>query len=428
MGDVKLTNNVAILNSIRANMSTEYQDRIPEATRNNIAEIGELLFQYEPDLNSFNNELINRIGMEWITRKDKFENPLKALKKGMMPFGTTIEEIYVGVAEAKTFDPEKAETEVFKRELGQVETAFHKQNRQEFYKCTISRAELKGAFISEFGLANLMDRKLASLVEGDELDEYLEMKAILTNAYTKGLIKPIVVSDVGDINKNIVKKLRALSTSMTFLSNKYNALGVITKTSRDNQVILLSPEIESEIDVDVLAVAFNMSKADFLSRVIIVDSFGDEESVFANVLGMIIDRDTLMVWDTLYETGSIYNPQGLYWNNLLHHWEILSMSFFTNALVLVRDNVNVTAVTVNPTTATVKRGKTYDFNAIVTGDESNAVTWTLSGNTSEETYIDGLGILHVAKNETVATNSLTVTATSIYDSGQQGTAQVSIIL
>lgn len=44
---------VDILNAIRNDASPEYQERIPEATRNNIADIGNALLSYTPTMSEF---------------------------------------------------------------------------------------------------------------------------------------------------------------------------------------------------------------------------------------------------------------------------------------------------------------------------------------------------------------------------------------
>ena len=69
-----------ILNTIRANASSDYQERVPIATQNNIAEVGNAITNYEPTRNEFLNALINRIGMV-IIQSRLYENPLREFKK-----------------------------------------------------------------------------------------------------------------------------------------------------------------------------------------------------------------------------------------------------------------------------------------------------------------------------------------------------------
>jgi hypothetical protein len=86
----------------------------------------------------------------------------------------------------------------------------------------------------------------------------------------------------------------------------------------------------------------------------------------------------------------------------------------------------VTNVTVTPPTASVVRGETQQFNAVVNGTNNPAqtVTWSVDTPHAEETAISSGGLLTVALNETAAT--LTVRAVSTGNTGKFGTAVVTV--
>lgn len=128
---------VDILNAIRNSASQTYQDRVPVATQNNIKEVGNPIITFEAIQNEFLHALVNRIGRVLITSKS-YENPLKRFKKGILEYGETVEEIFINIARAHEFDPNVAENEVFKREIPDVNAAFHRLNVKNFYKTTIS--------------------------------------------------------------------------------------------------------------------------------------------------------------------------------------------------------------------------------------------------------------------------------------------------
>ena len=132
-------NCIDILNTIRANASSTYQERIPVATQNNIREIGNAMMTYEATQNEFLTALVNRIGRVIITSKS-YSNPLRVFKKGILKYGETVDEIFVNIAKAKQFDPGVAENEVLKREIPDVNAVFHKMNLQNFYKVTVSNS------------------------------------------------------------------------------------------------------------------------------------------------------------------------------------------------------------------------------------------------------------------------------------------------
>ncbi len=412
-----------ILNTIRANASDEYQNRVPVATRDNIAEVGNAITNYEPTRNEFLNALINRIGMV-IIQSRLYENPLRSFKKGMLEFGKDIEEVFVEIAKAQTYDPETAETEVFKRVIPDVKTIFHRMNRQDFYKVTISNDQLRTAFLSYRGIEDLIGRIVDSLYSGDNYDEFLLMKNLMNDYGAKGLFYPITVTEVTDeaTAKKLTVNLRSTAKTLGFMSNQYNAQGVHTFTPIEDIVIFMTPQTEALMDVESLARAFNLEYADFLGHVVIVDNFGGLE----NVQALMVDKQWFMVYDTLFNFTEQYNAQGLYWNYFFHHWQILSTSQFANAIAFTTETPSVTSVTLSPKTATASKGQKVQLTATVvaTGMATETVTWVVTGSSDVKSTITSSGELFIASDE--PNTELTVTATSVFDGSKKDTATITV--
>lgn len=412
-----------ILNTIRANASDEYQNRVPVATRDNIAEVGNAITNYEPTRNEFLNALINRIGMV-IIQSRLYENPLRSFKKGMLEFGKDIEEVFVEIAKAQTYDPETAETEVFKRVIPDVKTIFHRMNRQDFYKVTISNDQLRTAFLSYRGIEDLIGRIVDSLYSGDNYDEFLLMKNLMNDYGAKGLFYPITVTEVTDeaTAKKLTVNLRSTAKTLGFMSNQYNAQGVHTFTPIEDIVIFMTPQTEALMDVESLARAFNLEYADFLGRVVIVDNFGGLE----NVQALMVDKQWFMVYDTLFNFTEQYNAQGLYWNYFFHHWQILSTSQFANAIAFTTETPSVTSVTLSPKTATASKGQKVQLTATVvaTGMATETVTWAVTGSSTVKSTITSSGELSIASDE--QNTELTVTATSVFNGSKKDTATITV--
>lgn len=412
-----------ILNTIRANASSDYQERVPVATQQNIAEVGNAITNYEPTRNEFLNALINRIGMV-IIQSRLYENPLREFKKGMLEFGKDIEEIFVEIAKAQSYNPEVAETEVFKRVIPDVKTIFHRMNRQDFYKVTISNDQLRTAFLSYRGIEDLIGRIVDSLYSGDNYDEFLLMKHLMLDYGNKGLFYPITVTAVTDeaTAKKLTVKLRATAKTIGFMSPNYNAQGVHTFTPMEDIIIFMTPETEALMDVESLARAFNLEYADFLGRVVIVDDFGGLE----NVQALMVDRQWFMVYDTFFNFTEQYNAQGLYWNYFFHHWQVLSTSQFANAIAFTTETPAITSVTISPKTATVSKGQNVQFTTTVvaTGMASEAISYNVTGAVSDNTTITSNGLLIVGSDETAT--ELTVSAISIFNSSKNDSATITV--
>lgn len=413
---------VDILNVIRANASSVYQERIPQATRDNIRDIGNAMMTYQSTQNEFLSALVNRIGRVIITSK-MYSNPLKEFKKGMLEYGETVEEIFVNIAKAHQYDPATAENEVFKREIPDVQAVFHKLNYQNFYKATISNDQLRQAFLSINGITDLIAKIVDSMYTGAEFDEFTIMKNLIYDAGVKGELYPVTIPAVNAENaKTIVSKIKGISNSLEFMSDKYNAMGVKTFSKKNEQILLLNAEFDAVIDVEVLASAFNMDKAQFMGQRVLVDDFGGLE----NVVAVLVDKDWFMVFDNFMNFTEQYNGEGLYWNYWYHVWKTFSVSPFANAICFVTGTPSVTSVTVSPSTLTVAKGQSGQLSAdvVVENYAPKSVTWTLSGTETVTSTIDSNGKITIAADE--ANTTITVTATSTFDSAKTGTATVTV--
>ena len=440
-----------ILNTIRDNASANYRDYVPVADptdQQSVRNIGGIIMNYPALQNEYLNALMNRIGRVIITSK-LFYNPWSGLKKGLLEFGETVEEIFVNIAKPFQFDPAVAESEVFKREIPDVRAAFHILNYQKFYKATISNDQLRQAFLSWQGITDLIAKIVDSMYTGANYDEFLTMKYMLARNILQGRMNVTEVAPVSAENaKTIVSTIKGVSNVWEFPSTNYNLSGVTTQTDKRDQIILLNAKFDAVIDVEVLAVAFNMEKAEFMGNRILVDSFGALDTARLNLLfkddpnyvplsqaelsaldaipAVMVDRDWFMIFDNFYNFTENYNGQGLYWNYFYHTWKTFSVSPFANNTVYVAGAPNVTSVTVTPATATVLKGQSLHLtaNVVTTNFAPKSVTWSMTGNTSQDTHIDIYGNLFVAEDETGTT--ITVTATSTFDNTNTGTSTITV--
>lgn len=413
---------IDILNAIRANASSTYQERIPVATQDNIRAIGNAMLEYQATANEFLSALVNRIGRVLITSKS-FSNPLARFKKGVLEYGEAVEEVFVEIARAQQFDPERAEKEFMKREIPDVSAVFHKLNLKNFYKTTVSNEMLRQAFLNETGITDLIGKIIDSLYEGAEFDEYLTMKQLISDAANNGQFYPVKVPVPSkDTASDIVTEIKAVSNALEFRSSKYNSMGVLTLSKKSEQILIMDAKFDAVVDVNVLASAFNMDKAEFMGQRVLVDNFAD----LTGVVACLVDEDWFMVFDNWLGFTENYNGQGLYWNYFYHVWKTFSTSPFANAVLFTSEDIDVTSVTLTPNTATVAKGQSVQFTAEVTGTGyiPKDVVFYLEGDEEITSTITATGLLTVSANE--ANTSLTVIAKSVYDNTVQATATVTI--
>lgn len=416
------SNSIDILNTIRSVQSYDYQDRVPIATQDNLKQVASSILSSFDLSNAFINTLVNRIALVLINSK-LFNNPLREFKRGTLEYGEFIEELFVNIAKAHQFDPAVAENEVFKREIPDVSAYFHKMNYQNFYKVTISNEQLRQAFLTQQGISDLIGRIVDSLYSGANYDEFIIMKQMIAEAAQNGDFYSVTIpAPSADTAKEIVTSFKSISNMIEFPSTMYNAAGVLNWVPKDRQILLISAELDALIDVEVLASAFNMSKAEFMGRRVLVDNFGDAQNVYA----AIVDSDWFMVFDNQINFTENYNGQGLYWNYFYHVWKTFSYSKFAPAILFTTSANTVTGVTVSPDTATVARGNSLQLTANVatTGFAPQIVTWSVTGSEDVTSTISSTGKLIVAANE--ANTTLTVTATSDFDPSKSGTSTITV--
>ena len=444
-----LTNSsVDILNVIRNNASVNYQNYVPEATpdANSIREIGAIIMDYPNLQNEFLSALVNRIGRVLITSK-MYQNPWSMFKKGMLEFGETVEEIFVNIAKPFQFDPEVAESEVFKREMPDVRAAFHIMNYQKFYKTTISNDQLRQAFLSWQGITDLIAKFVDAMYTGANYDEFQTMKYLLARNILNGRMFPVTIPTVQvDNMKSIVSIIKGVSNNYEFLSDKYNVAGVQNNSLKNDQFLLVNSNFDATMDVEVLASAFNMNKAEFDGHRVLVDSFGsldtkrldilfkddatykkpsaDELAALDSIPCVLVDREWFMIFDNYYNFTEQYNGQGLYWNYWYHVWKTFSVSPFANNALFVPGTPSVTSITVSPATATVEAGQTLALSAVVATEYFAPQTVDWSSDTEGVTVSKG-GIVTVGADVTSETE-VTITATSTYDSTVTGTATITV--
>lgn len=411
--------------------------------------IGEVMMQYTPLKNAFLSAIVNRIAQVIITSR-LYENPWNMFKKGLLSFGETVEELFVEISKPFQFDPEVAEDKVFKRVIPDVRAAFHAMNYQKFYKVTVSNDQLRQAFLSWQGITDLISRIINTLYTGANYDEFLVMKYMIARMALAGNIYPVTIPEVNATNaRSVTTQMVGYGLNFQFMSDVYNAAGVRTYTDPRYLYTILTTDISALFDVEVLALSFNMSKAELLGRQVLVDGFGqfdtvrlaeifaddpyttytpftaDELTQLSSIKGLMVDEAWFMIFDNMVNMTEIYNAEGLYWNYFYHVWKTFSTSPFANAVMFTTTENAATTVTVTPATPTLPKGSTTQMTAVVagTGFASQRVLWEVSGDETD-TIITPDGQLKIGKNETAT--SVTVKATSLQTPDISGTTTVTI--
>ena len=440
------TNVMNILNAIRNNASNNYRDYVPAITdTSQLREIGTIIMDYPALQNEFLSALINRIGRVLISTK-MYENPWTRFKKGMLDYGETVEEIFTNIAKPYEFEgSHTSPTSQFKKYKPDVRSAFHVMNYRKYYPVTIEQQKLRQAFLSAEGVTNLIGDIVNSLYTGANYDEWLTMKYLLAKTILKGRMYPVETMPISADNaKAIVTTVKENSNILEFPSTKYNPAHVFQHTKKSEQVIFINARFDAIMDVNVLASAFNMDKAQFMGQRVLIDSFGsldrdrldelfaddpnyvpitDEEVEALDTIPMaVVDEKFFMIFDNLNEFTEIYNAELLYWNYFYHQWKTFSTSPFSNALVYVPATPSVTSVEVTPATATVSAGSSLALTVTVETTGFAPQTVDYESDTDGVTITEG-GVVQV---DAGVSGTATITVTSTFDPTVSDTVTLTI--
>jgi hypothetical protein len=466
-GNLNVTNSAELLSYV-INQTPELREEIPLPKQGeSINGIGKLIMKNIVYKNAFLNT-INLIGLTVITR-NHWENPWKRFTdKGELSWGQQIREVITDIANVYDYNEYVNRPHDFiKTEVPNVLSYLHEINYQKFYKTTTSDEQMAMAF-ERGDLFSLIDEIVNSLYEGYEYDTYLVNKYMLARRILDGTVTAVQITNFANLtDRDVVAFIKGYSNDMTFRSPKFNPAGIRKATAFEDQFAIVSTKFDAKFTTNVLATSYFRSDAEMKANMELVDGFGnfdetrlaeifakrdangdvianeyvdgyvpltaDEKSALAEIPCVIVGIDFFQ--DRYYGMDNnaptrkteFFNPQTMRTNHWLHSWGSVSSSPFENAICFTVTAQAVSSVTVSPSTATVSKGQTLQLSATVvtTGFANKAVYWSVDADSyADGVRISDMGELIIPSDATV--ESVTVTATSIYDNTKTGTATITV--
>lgn len=372
--------NEEIINAVKDGMTGSEKTLLAEATTG--IDVLNIAQTYPNVLNSFINTLTNKVTKSLIYSKI-FTNPLKELKKGALEYGDSIEELFVQMAMAKNFGENwegssTPEGDLIRKLKPKVTAMYIKLNMDKKYKTTVMDKQLRKAFLNKNGLSNLVMQIVGSITSQAEYQEFMytkkNMNLLVETAEnweidadhateSKGSIPigtvikqtPYIVNSTD--TKQMVKNIRETTGFMKFPSTKFNLAKELNWCDPSSLMLMTTPDVIADLDVNVLASAFNVSNADLQTRTILVDEMptgifkkSDVELVdktptplsSGNTVvkdetkkpkAILFDKDLLQIWDTYQGAGTFYNPEGEYTNHFANREGIFAICTFANMAI-----------------------------------------------------------------------------------------------
>ena len=356
-----------------------------------------------------------------------FNNPLAGLEGERIPLGQFIEDVYVNPAAARGFNVNDFAGLLQKYEA-KVAVQYLSVNSDLQYCVTITREKVRNAFTSWDQLEGLISGMVNSLYNGAYITRYNQAKGLVLAAYTGNNIQFQNVSAVSDATtgKALVEKLRATYSKMQIPSTKFNAwnkvkggdLALKTWSDPEDIIVMISADVEAKMDVEVLASAFNMSKADFLGRVIVVDDFSqyNEDGTVAvdgsGIQAAILDRAWFKIKTQDFAMDEFYNANNRTWQYYLNDVRMVNYSLFANAVVFATEASNPTVAATDieaaKSSVTGVAGSTVTVPVALTpANATSEITVSSSASTYATAAMSGRNLVITCKAEGSATITIT---------------------
>lgn len=383
------SSSVEILNAIRSVAGDDYQARIPEATRTNIASVGNTILSYTPSANLMLTQLMNRIGKTVIKKLDTMPDVYAVFGEQRLEFGDTIQKIFVDIPSAHAFEGTStaSPTSMLSVEKGSIHVEYTSVDRRLFYKTTISVAELKEAFVSVQALDSLIMGLIEGMARAFAVDKYIMDTHVLAEQckYVKslkdlagGLASPVnanvkvieIPASVAKFNettgqvewdsvgaKAFLKQLRKETGMLGFYHKldyaSYDVANEVAevssasdiktisamRTPRESQILALEVSSLAEIDVDALAVLFNVERAELKTKTIEIEdgALGEYGSSTAkrHFVGFLCHKDAVERGVSFEDSDSFKNPEHEYVNFWNHYWGFRAVSKFADFCPIV---------------------------------------------------------------------------------------------
>ena len=442
------------LNQIREELVADnsvYQTQIPLVEHYTSSQVyGQSLLALPSDLrNKFIQSLVNRIAYTKF-QIDYFENPLRELANDELPLGAIGQDIYVNPAHARIYNINDFAGLLAKYEAD-VKVEYNELNYDVQYPVTIIRKELEKAFTTWGDFESFLMGISQSLYNGAYIDDYNYTRKLITNAYLNNNVQMETFSFSNPAAptetelKALLTKLRELYLNFQAPSTLYNAWGkvggygqkIVSWSNPRDIVVFLSNKLASVIDVNVLASAFNIDKADLMGRVYYVPDFDqrdeDGEVVVdgSNIYAFICDRRWFKIRDKDMFMDEFYNANNRSWQSYLNVIKTFNYSLFANAYMLVGSIPSINAATITGTDQEVAVGGNVTATIVTTPfNATETINFTSSDVGEDYVTIEKIDNRHVKITGVAATTGVTdvpayvtITATG-GTSGNTGTFKV----
>ncbi len=375
-----------VLNLIRSTASSAYQSTVPMATVDNIVDVGAAVLAAPTAIkNEFMSNLYNKIGLTLID-SPVISNDFSFLRKGVLEYGQTIEDIYVGLASSEPYITGMNEGETVPdpfaiRKLPHY-SAFYSTIVSRQYHVTRHLTDLKKAFHQAGGVEQFVAGMMNALVSAENYDDMRatigliarQIEAAQTVEAFNGNVHLItdynalytkeVTADTCWLDKDFIKyfanQMKKFSKRMRHLRSDMNIAGVPNVLPQDRQRIMMLEDVTVDFETELLAWAYHADRflldgideidawysigADHTATPVVTPEDISIKSTFKTAAGgssqcvaMIYDVDMVKIYNKERIASEQGNAKGNYWNMFMSLEDIYACSPYKNFVCFMLD-------------------------------------------------------------------------------------------
>lgn len=320
------TDTSVLLDSIYATASSAYQDTVPLTTAVGIKDVGEAVLNAPSAIrNEFMSNLYNKIGLTLIDYP-VVDNHLAFLRKGVLEYGQTIEDIYVGLANSVPYITGMADADVAAGNYPDQYKVHKVPHRSAFYHTILSRqypvtrhlTDLKKAFHSAAGVDEFAAGIMNAITSKENYDDYRMTVALMARQIEEaqtvesfhGTVHLLTLFNAGkeaaeqvtaetafsnrDFLQFFSNQLKKWSKRLKYLRKDLNIAGVDNTLPLSRQRIMMLEDITTDFETQLLAWAYNGGNLEIGG----VDGIDTWYSIGAAADGEVITPDDISVRST----------------------------------------------------------------------------------------------------------------------------------
>ena len=280
-------------------------------------------------------------------------NPLSIFKKPARSLGSATRETMMKLIPAKQYTTQGGANEIFYAADPSIDTAYHREQRANYYEVPINRDLLRDSFTSDEAMNTLVKSILESMLNSDAFVEYASLLNKITDAFRSNNLTSISIGDyntddddvglLGKTGKRIMRHILKDTRNAKFLTTS-NMRHVLNNSTNDGLVLLLSNDLASYLDVSFFTSQINKDPVNkqIVKTVILPNGFMDHSRADGsdNIVAALVDINFLNYSDfSKFTTVTTDTLSG----NLIYRYIIRQIQFvspFNTCLFYTIDQVN----------------------------------------------------------------------------------------